>query len=99
MNPRAADGNRGPPLRLDRIPASFRVRETIIEAGADHPYQPADWHDALVVVRCGTLEVEFRGGGRRRFDTGDVLWLAGLPVFTLHNPGQDAAVLIAVSRP
>jgi hypothetical protein len=29
---------------------------------------------------------------------GDVLWLTGLPLRALRNPGPDAAVLVAISR-
>ena len=98
MSPCAADGDRGPPLRLDRIPRSFLVREVTIGAGADRAYHPAEWRDALVVVRCGTVEVEFLAGGRRRFDRGDMLWLDGLPVRALHNDGTEPVVLVAISR-
>jgi hypothetical protein len=35
---------------------------------------------------------------RRHFGCGDVLWLDGLPLRALHNPGRELAVLTAVSR-
>jgi quercetin dioxygenase-like cupin family protein len=94
----AANDDRGPPLRLDRLPPSFLVREVVIGAGADLAYRPADWHDALVVVRSGTVEVEFLAGSLRRFDRGDILWLDGLPVRSLRNRGSSSCVLVAVSR-
>jgi hypothetical protein len=42
--------------------------------------------------------VECRAGGRRTFESGDVLWLTGMGVRALHNDGAETAVLVAVSR-
>jgi hypothetical protein len=49
-------------------------------------------------VEQGEVELECRSGGSVRFMQGDVLWLTGLPLRALRNPGPDAAVLVAISR-
>ena len=87
-----------PCLFADPLPPAFRRRVVSIEPGGEVLYEAADWEDALVVVERGELEVEGRCGGRRRFQRGDVLWLAGLPLTILRNPGTEPAQIAAVSR-
>jgi hypothetical protein len=77
---------------------SFERRTVTVEAGSERSYDPAEWFDALVVVEQGEVELECRSGGSVRFMQGDVLWLTGLPLRALRNPGPDAAVLVAISR-
>jgi hypothetical protein len=77
---------------------SFERRTVTVEAGSERSYDPAEWFDALVVVEQGEVELECRSGGCVRFMQGDVLWLTGLPLRVLRNPGPDAAVLVAISR-
>ena len=69
-----------------------------MEPGATRPYRDADWWDSLVVVEHGAMELECVRGGRRRFEAGAVMWLAGLPLVALHNPGPEPVLLAAVSR-
>ena len=66
--------------------------------GTSRPFDAADWAGALVILECGELELEALTGCRVRLLRGAIFWLAGLPLRCLHNPGRDAAVLIAVSR-
>jgi hypothetical protein len=80
------------------MPVAFDVRVVEVRPGAERAYVEAEWHDALVVVECGEIELDCRGGSRPRFAGGAVLWLGGLPVRTLRNPGPVPAVLVAVSR-
>ena len=80
------------------LPSGFELELVSVEPGATRPYRDADWWDALVVVEHGQVELECVRGGRRRFDAGAVLWLAGLPLVALHNPGPEPALLAAVSR-
>ncbi len=87
-----------PCLFADPLPPSFTRRVLEIAPGAEVPYDPGDWTDALVVVERGELEVEGRCGGCRRFERGDVLWLAALPLLWLRNPGVERTVVAAVSR-
>jgi quercetin dioxygenase-like cupin family protein len=77
---------------------SFQRRTVTIRPGGTRPYEEAEWRDALVVVECGAVVVEYHAGGRRTFGTGDLLWLTGMGVRALHNEGPDTAVLVAVSR-
>ena len=77
---------------------SFQARTVTIAPGGTRPYDEAEWRDALVVVECGAVVVECRAGGRRTFESGDVLWLTGMGVRALHNDGAETAVLVAVSR-
>jgi hypothetical protein len=52
----------------------------------------------MVVIARGEIELECLGGSRLRLERGTVLWLVGLPLRALHNGGQEAALLLAVSR-
>jgi hypothetical protein len=65
--------------------------------GRARPYDEAEWRDALVVVEHGEIELECSSGSRRRFGSGAVLCLNGLPLRALHNGGLGPAVLSAVS--
>jgi hypothetical protein len=76
----------------------FVVRTVAVAPGAVRPYDEAEWRDALVLVRAGAIELECRAGGCRSFREGELLWLTGLPLRALHNRGEEAAVLVAVSR-
>ena len=87
-----------PCLFADPLPPAFLRRVVEIEPGGVVEYVSEQWDDALVVVERGALEVEGHCGGRRRFERGDVLWLAGLPLRTLHNPGTEHTLVAAVSR-
>jgi quercetin dioxygenase-like cupin family protein len=93
------DGPADRPLLLrTRPPQRFELRVTAVAPGHTLAYHETDWRDALVVVEHGEIELECLGGTRRRFGQGDVLWLVGLPLRALGNPGPEPAVLLAVSR-
>jgi len=81
-----------------QLPPAFVRREVTVEPGGERPYDPAEWADALVVVKQGEIELECRAGHLARFRRGDILWLTGLPLRVLRNDGRDPAVLVAVSR-
>ena len=80
------------------VPAAFEVAFVPIPPGGRRDYDPAEWRAALVVVEHGELELECQAGGRRRFASGAVLWLTGLPLRALHNPGSDLVLLASVRR-
>jgi hypothetical protein len=69
-----------------------------VPPGASRAYVEDEWRDAVVYVERGAIELRDGYGNRRRFDVGSVLWLVGLSLRTLHNPGAEEAVLVAVSR-
>jgi len=81
-----------------RLGPGYERQVTVVAAGCSRAYHEAEWRDALVVVERGEIELECEGGGRRRFRSGAVLWLCGLPLHALHNRGQEPAVLVAVAR-
>ena len=79
-------------------PPGFRLRAVAVEVGGVRIYDEAEWRDALVVVARGEIELESVGGDSRRFASGSVLCLAGLPLRALRSRGTEPAVLVAVSR-
>lgn len=81
-----------------RLKWSFALRVVVIAPGETRPYDESEWEDALVMVERGEIELESMHGSRRRMGAGAVLWLAGLPLRGLHNPGSDPALLVAVAR-
>ncbi len=66
--------------------------------GAERPYEASEWRDAIVVVKRGAIELETLGGVRQKFGLGNVLFLCGLSLRLLRNPGGETTVLFAVSR-
>ena len=85
-------------LTREPLPPRFERWRVAIEPGAERATSAAEWRGALVLVDHGTLEVECRAGGRRRFGRGALLALGCLPVITLRNPGQVPTVVVAVRR-
>ncbi|MBW0118145.1 GyrI-like domain-containing protein [Pseudonocardia abyssalis] len=86
------------PFLSGPLPAAFRRRTVVVDPGGSRPYDSDEWHDELVVVEHGRLDLECRGGGVRSFPTGAVVCLDHLGLRTLHNRGSDPTVLVAVSR-
>ncbi len=79
-------------------PRAFALRLVTLRAGERVTFVAAEWDDALVVVERGTIELECSAGGRRTFAAGAVMFLTGLPLTAIHNPGTVTALLTAVSR-
>ena len=69
-----------------------------MEPGEKVPYDGDQWRDALVLVRSGEITLEMRCGRPFLFRQGDVLWLAELPIASLHNRGVTPAVLVSAAR-
>jgi hypothetical protein len=93
------DGGDTPLSFLDlRVPPSFELRGVVLAPGQERPYDEAEWRDAIVVIERGRVELLCSDGSRRGFVRGDALWLHGLPLRALFNPGLEPAVLVAVSR-
>ena len=80
------------------LPRTVDLRLVSIPAGAAKPFVAEEWDDSLVVVEQGSVELECIRGGRRTFTTGAVIFLTGLPLRMIHNPGPETALLAAVSR-
>src|SRR5262249_45603888 len=75
-------------------PAALGRGAVTIPPGGSWSYDEADWRDAVVLVVRGTVELEGASGRRRAFGAGAVLWLAGIPLRALRNPGDAPAVLV-----
>ena len=86
------------PFVAGPLAPTFARRVVTMNPGGEQLYDETEWEDSIVVVRRGEVEVEGLCGNRRRFQSGDVLWLVGLPLRALHNPGAQPAELVAVSR-
>lgn len=80
------------------VPPQFRVRVVAVEPGCEQAYVEEDWRDTLVVVEQGEVDLECVSGSRCRFVRGDVLFLTGLSLRALRNPGDEPVLLAAVSR-
>ena len=76
----------------------MRMRVVAVAPGDERPYDEDEWRDALVLVRSGEIELRGVSGARSSFGRGDLLYLQGIPLRALHNPGSEPAVLVAVSR-
>jgi hypothetical protein len=77
----------------------FERRLIRLPAGCVRPYDEAEWEDELVIVVCGTVELEGLSGRRWRFAKGSIIWLTELPLRALRSAGDEVAILMAVSRP
>jgi hypothetical protein len=80
------------------VSPQFHLRIVAVEPGCEEAYVEEDWRDTLVVVEQGEVDLEYVSGSRCRFVRGDVLFLAGLPLRALRNPGDEPVLLAAVSR-
>jgi quercetin dioxygenase-like cupin family protein len=74
------------------------MRTVRVEPGDSLPYEESEWRDALVTVESGELELVLACGRSCFFQTGDLLWLQGLPLAHLRNRGEEPTVLLAASR-
>ena len=83
-----------PVLRL----VTFAVHTVTLEPGGSLPYRESDWRGALVTVDSGELELVTLCGRSTFFQRGDLVWLQGLPLATLHNRGDEPTVLVAAAR-
>ena len=81
-----------------RLPSPFELRQLVLAPGATRAYDAAEWRGALVVVEEGAVELECTRGGRRRFLTGAVMYLGGIPLRSIHNADAQPAVLVTVTR-
>ncbi len=80
------------------LPPGFERREVHLAPAQSLPYVEAHWHEALILVAEGRVEVTCKAGGHRSFETGDTIWFDGLEVATLANPGLVPLVLVGVRR-
>ncbi|MEU8199986.1 cupin domain-containing protein [Streptosporangium sp. NPDC049046] len=77
---------------------AFDVRRVVVAPGDSHVHDGDEWRGAIVLLERGRIELVCSDGDHRVFLRGDVLWLDGLTVRALRNPGREPAVLLAISR-
>jgi quercetin dioxygenase-like cupin family protein len=89
-------------LDADRLlrQATSRFGTRVVELDPNRVllYDTASWHDALVFVSDGEIEVVCAGGERERFSRGAILCFAPLSVRWLRSTGQVPARLVAIWR-
>ena len=85
-------------LRRLVVRPPFERHEVTIAPGERIAALDGEWTDAIVVVEEGEVELVGRQGGTLRIGVGGVLWLSGLALRALRNPGDVSAVLSAVRR-
>ena len=76
----------------------FTADEIVIPPGSERVYRDNDFRGALVLVAAGAVELESQHGVRRRFEAQSLLWLSGMGLRWLRNPGAVPATLVAISR-
>jgi hypothetical protein len=79
------------------LPGCSSTTTTILPAHSID-YDESDWAGAIVVVLSGRLHLECRSGERASFDEGAVLFLTGLDLRRITNPGFTPLVLKSVRR-
>ena len=89
-------------LDVDRLlrqaKGRFGIRVVELAPNCVLLYDAGSWHDALVFVTDGEIEIECAAGERERFSCGAILCLAPLSVRWLRNTGQVPARLVALWR-
>jgi hypothetical protein len=73
----------------------FQVRLIVIPPGRERPYRAAEWHDALIRVERGSVELYSTSGRSLRLSKGAILSLDRVALRTIRNDRRTAAVLSA----
>jgi hypothetical protein len=71
---------------------------TTLQPARSIDYDEGEWAGAIVVVVSGQLHLECRSGERASFDEGAVLFLTGLRLRRITNPGLTPLVLRSIRR-
>ena len=61
-------------------------------------FDPPEWAGAVLVVMSGRLRIECRTGRGASFPAGAVLFLGGLDLRQITNPGLEPLVLKTIRR-
>ncbi len=83
-------------LRTRTLPPSLLRRVVTIPVGG--VLAPGSWHDEIVAVEEGGVDVLLACGGRLPLDVGAVLWLDGVAHLGIRCSGDVPAVLVAIRR-
>jgi hypothetical protein len=71
----------------------FQVRLIMLPPCSERPYRAAEWHDALIRVERGSVELQSTSGRRLRLSKGAILPLDRVALRTIRNHRPTAAVL------
>jgi hypothetical protein len=71
----------------------FQVRLIMLPPGSERPYRAEEWHDALIRVERGSVELHSMSGGRLRLSKGAILPLDRIALRTIRNHRPITAVL------
>jgi hypothetical protein len=77
---------------------AFEAHVVTVPPGGRRAHDDAEWRGALVVITQGEIELEMTDDTSCRLARGAVLWLTGLSLRALRNPGATPAVLVGVAR-
>jgi hypothetical protein len=80
------------------MPPWLVVRVLTIKPGAERPYDPGEWCDALVLIERGEIEMRFVSGPRWSLKRGETCCLAELPLLALRIVAEETALLSSVSH-
>jgi hypothetical protein len=80
------------------VPPAFEAQVVVIAPFSELSYEQTAWRDTIVFVEQGEVELEWETGSRMHCLRGDVMYLIGLHLRVLSNPGAEPVILIAVSR-
>ena len=83
---------------VDETSVLFAATVVTLEPGGVLAYDDEAWHDAIVFVTVGEIELECCSGAVYRFCCGDILWLEGLPLRAVRNGSGIEARLVGISR-
>ena len=85
-------------FRSSRTIPGCRSTTTTIQPAHSLDYRESDWVGAVVVVMSGRLHLECWSGEGASFDEGAVLFLKGLKLRHITNPGLEPLVLKTIKR-
>jgi len=83
-------------FRSRALPASLVRRVVTIPVGGE--LAPGSWHDEIVALEEGGIELHLPCGRRLALDAGAVLWLDGVPYAAIRCTSAVPAVLVAIRR-
>jgi quercetin dioxygenase-like cupin family protein len=85
--------------RIERDVSPTLAKRTVeLAPAAVLAYDDESWHDTIVFVTAGEIEVQGSHDERARFGPGDILCLAPFCVRIVRNVGVEPARLLAVTR-
>lgn len=81
-----------------RLSSRFTRRIITLAPGHQRHYDEAEWHDAIIIVEDGEIDLEDLHGQHFTFRPGNILSLTSMPLRTLRCTSREPAVLAVVSR-